>query len=96
MYNESDLKTIWYAQKGGMKNYQLTQLMGISEDECEKMLAEAKRMFAGVRREKEEIPKRPYYKQKVRSEKSDQPMVRPEAKYDNKSHEEVLNYYLSI
>lgn len=98
MYNENDLKTIFYASKGGMKIHQLAQLMSVSENQVTTMLAAAKEQFGGSRREKEQIQKyrRPYFRHQVIPELNNQPFTRPAAKYYNKSPEDKINEYLSL
>lgn len=95
MYNENDLKTFWYAYKGGMKKYQVAQLMGVTEEETNNMLDAAQKLFGGMRKQKDEPPKerRAYFH---KPENIEQPLVRPLAKYDNKSPEERIEEYLNM
>lgn len=97
MYNESELKTVWYAYKGGMKKYQIAQLMGIMEEDCFKMLEAARKKFGSIRKEKDEPQKerRPYFHWRAVPENEKQPLVRPPARYDNKSAEERIEELLN-
>lgn len=102
-YNENDLKTIWYAYKGGMKKYQVAQLMGITEEETIKMLDAAQAIYGrGVGRPREEIasakPRNDEKTPSFRREPEPEPIKyeRPKAKYDNKSSEERINELLCL
>lgn len=97
MYNENDLKTLWYAYKGGMRKRDLAKLMSITEEESVKMLAAAQKIFGNNRKEKDEPQRerRPYFHQRALPENIKQPFVRPAAKYDNKSSEERIEELLN-
>ena len=96
MYNETDLKKIWYAYKGGIKKTQVAELMGIPEEESNKMLEEAQVKFGGVRKQKYPSERKVYFRHRAIGDDRNQPLVRPAAKYDNKSSEERINEYLNL
>lgn len=102
MYNESDLKTVHYAHRGGMKTYQLSQLMGVSESEIIKMVDAAQALYGrrvGRPREESETTKAKRNSMLFfRKEQNQEPpvkLVRPAARYDNKSSEERINELLN-
>ena len=96
MYNENDLKTIWYACKGGMKKYQIAQLMSITEEDTGKMLETARKKFGSIRKAVEPAKIHKAYFRSPKHHHDQKPFVRPAARYDNKSSEERINEYLNM
>lgn len=95
MYNENDLKTFWYAFKGGMRKSDIIQMMGITDAESESLLKAAQEKFgAPVKVNPPDQKRKSYLHQRAFKENPKQPLIRPAAKYDNKSAEERINELL--
>lgn len=82
MYNESDLRVVWQAWQSGMRIYQTAEMIDKTQDEAERMLRLAQDKWGRTAKEIKAIQQRP--------------IVRPAAKYDNKSSEERINEYLQL
>lgn len=90
-FTENELLTCWQAVKQRMTKKEVAFLFSITEEEAVDMYSQAHRIYGSKKfRQLEETPAPEAKKaEPVRWE-------RPKGVYDNPSHEDVLNKYLSM
>lgn len=102
-YSDNDLKTAYFAIKGGMSILQLACLFSISEKDAQLLKEESIEKFKQwvdapppkFPRQKFKPPEKQFHHKPVKGRPSE-PLIRPAATYDNKSSQERIDYYLSL